>query len=272
MIDAALKAIAEPRRRRILELVGDGELTAGEISAHFEVTRAAISQHLTVLKDAGLISERRAGTHRLYQARGQGFASARLFLERFWDARLGRLKGAAEDLRRRGSGEITERVSVERELLLGASPEAVWELLTDPAEAIRWMGQAAVLDVTPGGEFRIEVVPGEVVTGRFVDVDRPHRLAYTWGWEGSAGTVVPPGSTIVAFELVPNGDGTVLRLMHRDLPSVASAGSHSRGWGHYLDRLATLASGASPGPDPWATDPDRLMSELRPTIETGEDA
>src|ERR687884_572205 len=95
-MEAALKAIAEPRRRRILTLVRDAELSAGEIAAHFEVTRPAISQHLTVLKEAGLVSERRNGTRRLYQARPEGLVPLKQFLEEFWDERLEALKREAE--------------------------------------------------------------------------------------------------------------------------------------------------------------------------------
>jgi DNA-binding transcriptional ArsR family regulator len=95
-MDVALKAIAEPRRRRILTLVRDEELSAGEIAAHFDVTRPAVSQHLTVLKEAGLVSERRNGTRRLYRARPEGLTELRTFLEGFWDERLEALKREAE--------------------------------------------------------------------------------------------------------------------------------------------------------------------------------
>lgn len=95
-MEAALRAIAEPRRRRILRLVGSEELSAGEIASHFEVSRPAISQHLTVLKGAGLLSERREGTRRLYLARPEGLAELRDFLEEFWAEGLDRLKAAAE--------------------------------------------------------------------------------------------------------------------------------------------------------------------------------
>jgi DNA-binding transcriptional ArsR family regulator len=95
-MEAALKAIAEPRRRQILALVRDGELSAGEIASHFDVTRPAISQHLTVLKAAGLISERRIGTRRLYQARPEGLSELKVFLEGFWDERLDLLRREAE--------------------------------------------------------------------------------------------------------------------------------------------------------------------------------
>ena len=95
-MEAALKAIAEPRRRQILTLVRDEELSAGEIAAQFEVTRPAVSQHLNVLKEAGLVSERRNGTRRLYRARPEGLIEVKDFLEAFWDVRLDALKREAE--------------------------------------------------------------------------------------------------------------------------------------------------------------------------------
>lgn len=95
-MEAALRAIAEPRRRTILRLVGSEEMSAGEIASHFEVSRPAISQHLTVLKGAGLVSERREGTRRLYLARREGLAELRDFLDEFWAEGLDRLKAAAE--------------------------------------------------------------------------------------------------------------------------------------------------------------------------------
>ena len=82
-MEAALKAIAEPRRREILRLVWDAELSAGEIASHFEVTRPAISQHLRVLKEAGLVDERRDGTRRIYRARPDGLEGLREFLAGF---------------------------------------------------------------------------------------------------------------------------------------------------------------------------------------------
>src|SRR5947209_1711462 len=100
-MDAALRAIAEPRRRRILELVGARELSAGEIASHFEVTRPAISQHLGVLKEAGLVDERRNGTQRLYRARPQGLAELKAFFDSFWDAKLEALQREAERQERR---------------------------------------------------------------------------------------------------------------------------------------------------------------------------
>ena len=104
-MEEALRAIAEPNRRRILQLVTTDELSAGEIASRFEITRPAVSQHLGVLRQAGLVSERRDGTRRLYRIRPEGFADLKSFLEAFWDEGLERLKMAAEieeGRRRRG--------------------------------------------------------------------------------------------------------------------------------------------------------------------------
>jgi DNA-binding transcriptional ArsR family regulator len=92
----ALAALAEPRRREILRLVSSGELPAGAIARRFEVSRPAISQHLRVLKDAGLVTERRDGTRRLYRARPETIAELWGYLEVFWAESLRSLKAAAE--------------------------------------------------------------------------------------------------------------------------------------------------------------------------------
>jgi DNA-binding transcriptional ArsR family regulator len=80
-VEAAIRAIAERHRREIVRLTRDGELTAGQIAAHFDVSRPAVSQHLRILKDTGLLTERRQGTRRFYRARLEGLAELRAFLE-----------------------------------------------------------------------------------------------------------------------------------------------------------------------------------------------
>jgi uncharacterized protein YndB with AHSA1/START domain len=147
----------------------------------------------------------------------------------------------------------TETTSVERELAIAASPETVWQFLVEPEKAIRWMGENASLDPRVGGQYRVGVIPGHTASGEFVEVDPPRRLVYTWGWEpGEDGpNPVPPGSSTIEIELVPDGDGTLLRFSHRGLPGADAARSHAHGWDHYLERLAVAARGDDPGPDPW---------------------
>ena len=96
-MDAALKALAEPRRREILRLVWVHELPASDIAEHFgDVTRPAISQHLGVLKAAGLLSERRDGARRLYRAEREEMVKVQKFLEEYWTSGLERLRDVAE--------------------------------------------------------------------------------------------------------------------------------------------------------------------------------
>src|SRR6476646_4365828 len=104
-VEAVLKAIAAPNRRRMLRLVWDAELAAGEIASHFELTRPAVSQHLGVLKEAGLVSERREGTRRLYRASPQGLVELKAFLDEFWGDRLEALKREAEREEREKHGK-----------------------------------------------------------------------------------------------------------------------------------------------------------------------
>ena len=146
----------------------------------------------------------------------------------------------------------SEATVVRREIAIEAKPETVWEFLVDPAKAVRWMGTRAEFDATPGGSYEVEVLSGHVARGEFVELDPPHRLVLTWGWEGSDDTAVavPPGSSRVEFELMPDGDGTLLRFQH-ELPTAEEAQKHNHGWEHYLGRLAVAATGGDPGSDPW---------------------
>ena len=150
---------------------------------------------------------------------------------------------------------VTESISVEREIAIAASPETVWELLTQEEEAVKWMGQAASFDLRLGGTYRVEVIPGNTARGEFVAIDPPRRLAYTWGWEPGSQSSVGAGSSMIEFELRPDGHGTLLRFRHFDLPSAEAAESHGHGWDHYLGRLARLAAGDDPGRDPWLDGP-----------------
>jgi DNA-binding transcriptional ArsR family regulator len=101
MINKAIQAITEPRRRDILHLVRDGELTSSAIASHFDISAPAISQHLKVLEEAGLVVVRRSGTKRFYSIRREGFTELMQYIESFWDDSLMRLKEAAEEEERR---------------------------------------------------------------------------------------------------------------------------------------------------------------------------
>lgn len=139
--------------------------------------------------------------------------------------------------------------SVVREVHVDASPETVFEFFTDPAKMVRWKGERATLDPRPGGVYRVEMNAETIAVGEYVEVDPPHRLVFTWGWEGGfAGT--PPGSSTVEVTLTPAGDGTLVRLVHSDLPSPEAMEAHAHGWDLYMPRLAIAAAGGDPGISP----------------------
>ena len=142
-----------------------------------------------------------------------------------------------------GTEVITHEVRIE------ARPETVFAFLTDSNKMTRWKSRSARLDPRPGGVYRVDLNGRDVVVGEFVELDPPRRVVFTWGWEGS--DKVPPGSSTVEITLTPDGDATVLRLVHRDLPVGEGAG-HEEGWNHFLQRLAIAAAGGDPGPDPVA--------------------
>ena len=147
--------------------------------------------------------------------------------------------------------EASTDTAIRREIAIAASPETVWEFLVDPERATRWMGTSASFDARPGGEYRVEVISGNVASGEFVELDPPHRLVWTWGWEPGSPSKVGPGSTTVEVELVPEGDGTLLKFAHVGLPDAEAAEMHGHGWDHYLERLEIVARGDDPGRDTW---------------------
>ncbi len=248
MIETALRAIADPKRREILRLVHTRELSAGEIASRFDVTRPAISQHLSVLIGAELVSVRRIGTRRLYRARPERIDQIKVFLDEFWDDHLALLKEAAEG-KSGGNRKLTthETDYLEREVRIAARPETVFALLVEPDKMKAWMGQNVDLDPRPGRIYRVDVNGKDVALGEFVEVVPNSRVVFTWGWD-EEDHPIPPGSTSVEITLREDGDGTIVTLQHSGLPA-DSVKDHTAGWDHYIARLVTAGEGRDPGPD-----------------------
>jgi uncharacterized protein YndB with AHSA1/START domain len=134
---------------------------------------------------------------------------------------------------------ITASVRIE------AAPERVFEYFTAPDALVRWMGEYALLDAVPGGEFTVDI-RGVPVRGRYLEVEPPRRLVISWGHAGSER--LPPGASTLEVRLRAEGGGTEVEIVHRDLPEPEATG-HARGWRHFLGRLAVAAAGGDPGPD-----------------------
>src|SRR6201988_1375852 len=144
---------------------------------------------------------------------------------------------------------MQEALVVRREQQVAAPPAAVFALLTDPEKILSWMGTEAQLEAQAGGLFLVNVTGARCARGSFREVVPVHRLAYSFGWDGSE--VVPPGSSLVEIDLIEQPpDGTLLRLTHSGLPTPEQCAGHAEGWAHYIGRLAEFAAGRVPGPDP----------------------
>lgn len=230
----ALEAITSPRRREILRLVWDRELTAGEIAARFDVSWAAVSQNLRVLREANLVAERRQGTRRYYRADRTALGPLEAVLRDMWREDLGRLRELVEA--DRGGSMDTTGLTIEVEMRVAGTPETVFPFFTDAERYVRWQGTAAELDPTPGGSYVVHMGPHGTVRGEYRVVEPPHRVVFTWGWEGNE--QLPPGSSTVEVTLVADGGETVVRLRHTGLPDEASARTHEEGWTTYLSALA----------------------------------
>jgi uncharacterized protein YndB with AHSA1/START domain len=142
---------------------------------------------------------------------------------------------------------VNDLPSITVERRVAASPDVVYAYLTDSDRWARWQGETARIEPRPGGLFRMRMGNGQTARGQFVELVPGRKIVFTWGWIDNP--TIPPGSTVVEIECLPDGDGTLIRLTHRDLPPDEVV-PHRLGWSHYLPRLASLAEGADPGPDP----------------------
>jgi uncharacterized protein YndB with AHSA1/START domain len=134
-----------------------------------------------------------------------------------------------------------------REIMIDATPETIWPFLTEPGKHVEWDGTVAEIDPRPGGIYRVLVAGQFQSAGEYVEVVPKERVVFTFGWEQESNPITP-GSTTVTISLHPEGDKTLVRLVHSGLPEDA-IGDHTNGWDHYLGRLAIAATGGQPGPD-----------------------
>ena len=159
---------------------------------------------------------------------------------------------------------MTDIAPVEVTIHVPAAPADVFAYLTNPADYVRWMGSEASLDPVPGGVYRVAMPDGFAAAGEFRRAEPPHLAAFTWGFaddgaasrtkggEASSASAMPAGSTLVTIMLDDEDGGTRLTLRHEDLPSEELRTGHEVAWNTYLPRLAVVAAGGDPGPDPHA--------------------
>jgi uncharacterized protein YndB with AHSA1/START domain len=141
---------------------------------------------------------------------------------------------------------------------IDARPDEVFDFLVTEEGMTAWMGEHAELDLSVGGEFAVDIA-GYAVRGRYLEIDRPYRVVFSWGMTGNP--ALPPGASKVAFTLTPTAQGgTRVDLMHSDLPETEVAG-HLDGWTHFLSRLRIVAKCGDPGRDSWVPLPIRIQQQ-----------
>ena len=160
----------------MLLLVRDGPRSVNEIAEHFDITQQAVSQHLHVLKDAGLVAVRAEGRRRLYVVRRRGSSRSRRSSPSCGPRACSASRTPSSPAM--AAEPLTASVHIE------APPERVFEYFTSPEAMVRWMGDYAVLEPTPGGAFDVDI-NGVPVRGRYLELEPPHRLVISWGHAGS---------------------------------------------------------------------------------------
>jgi uncharacterized protein YndB with AHSA1/START domain len=134
-----------------------------------------------------------------------------------------------------------------REIMIDATPETIWPFLVDPSKHVEWLGTEADIDPRPGGVYRVNVQGIHQSAGEYLEVVPQQKVAFTFGWE-EEGNPIRPGSSKIEITLHPEGDKTLVRLVHSGIPEDAVS-DHTQGWDHYLGRLAIAAPGGDAGPD-----------------------
>jgi DNA-binding transcriptional ArsR family regulator len=236
----ALGALADGTRRAILALLREGELSVGELAGQLPVTRPAVSQHLKVLKEAGLVGERVEGTRHLCRLEPLGLESLRSFVEELWDISLDRYAAAAQPAQDQGGDmPLTDIAPVVKTIVVPLSPERAFDLFFEGmgswwplrTHSVFEDGAANVaVDPREGGHIVERAKDGrEADWGEFTVWDRPRRAAFTWhpGYEDASATEVE-----VRFS--PEGGLTRVDLEHR-------------GWAALGDRAETTRAGYETG-------------------------
>jgi len=245
-IQKVLAALTSPVRREILGLIWDRELSAGEIAAAFPVTKPTISQHLAVLREAGLAESTAVGTSRRYRARRDALRGLRAAL-----GSAARWTNAEHDP---ASPEITAAAARTAPVVLAStdvdtSQEATFAAFTDPAIYSRWLGVPVTLQ---DGRFACTMEWGTNVRGRYELVCPPELIVMRWDFEDD-NVPVPGGEMTGYLRIQPRGSGSHVEV-HQLVDTPAQATFMEGAWTMVLGRLK---AGVTRACDPAQSMPSR---------------
>jgi DNA-binding transcriptional ArsR family regulator/uncharacterized protein YndB with AHSA1/START domain len=236
-IQKVMAALASPVRREILGLIWDRELSAGEIAAVFPVTKPTISQHLTVLREAGLVAATAVGTSRRYRARREALRGLHAAL-----GSPGKWVNAG-DLPERASSDVRTTPVVVASTLVATSQAVTFAAFTDPAVYSRWLGVPVSIE---DGRFACTMEWGTSVRGRYEVVCPPELIAMRWDFDDD-NIPVPGGEMTGYLRIYPHPDGARVEV-HQLVETAAEAEFMEGAWALVLGRLtAGVVRASDPG-------------------------
>ena len=225
-IQKVMAALASPVRREILGLIWDRELSAGEIAAAFPVTKPTISQHLTVLREAGLVAATAVGTSRRYRARREALRGLHAAL-----GSPGKWVNAG-DLPERASSDVRTTPVVVASTLVATSQAATFAAFTEPAVYSRWLGVPVSIE---DGRFACTLEWGTTVRGRYEVVCPPELIVLRWDFDDD-NIPVPGGEMTGYLRIHPHPDGARVEV-HQIVETAAEAEFMEGAWALVLGRL-----------------------------------
>jgi DNA-binding transcriptional ArsR family regulator/uncharacterized protein YndB with AHSA1/START domain len=238
-LDVRLRALRSRTRREILALVWDRELPAGDIAAAFALTGATISEHLAVLRAAGLVRMNRVGTSRRYRARPEALTGLHGALEGMtkWQSAI--------DIPERALADTTTRPVVIARVDLPTPPETTFTAFTDPTVYSRWLQVPVTIH---DGDFAATLEWGTEVRGRYEFVVPPHLIVMSWDFEDD--NVPVPGHPLTGYLRIRATDAGSRVEVHQLTENADQATFMEAAWGMVLGRLKTnLVTAGDPTAD-----------------------
>ena len=244
--------LAEPNRRRILDLLLDRPYLVGELTESLGLSQPGTSKHLRVLREAGLVRVRQDAQRRWYELRPEPLAELDAWLAQYrhlWSGALDALErhlDAMEDDPSMNTNQQSDtlttaegRTALRMERKLAHPPQKVWAALTEPASLARWFPAQVEVELEPGGtiSFRFPGDSGPATTGVVTDVEEPWLFSYTWGDQH------------LSWAVAPYGEGSLLTLVHT-FGDHFGAASFASGWHLCTAALAQLLDGGPCGQAP----------------------
>jgi uncharacterized protein YndB with AHSA1/START domain/DNA-binding transcriptional ArsR family regulator len=262
-MDKVFKALADPGRRLLLDrLRQDNGQTLGQLCEYLEMARQSVSQHLSVLESANLISTVRRGRQKLHYLNPVPLQEITYrWIQEFEVSRLHALHALKQQAEETDMSTPERQPSFVYVTYIHSSPEKVWEALTDADLTARYWGHSNVSDWQPGSRWEHVRTDGSGITdvaGEVIESTPPRRLVITFG-----GTDRPGRSSVVRFDIEPHHDIVRLTVTHDDIPDASDYQAAAAGWAAVLSNLKSLLETGHVLPQaPWEMHADLRAQQM----------